>query len=88
LTDAIRDQLRDFIVAELLPEGSPPDQIQDDTPLLASGSIDSLGLEQLLYFIEDTYGLTLEDEELHPEDFETVATVARFVGQRIEHQRT
>lgn len=69
-------RLRVFIVAELVegvfPDGDP----------LAAGIVDSLGIAQLLYYIEEAFGVELEDEEVVQENFESVSSLARLVDSK------
>lgn len=69
-------RLRAFIVAELV-EGAFP----DGDPL-AAGVVDSLGIAQLLYHIEEAFGVELEDEEVIQENFESVSLLARLVDSK------
>ena len=57
--------------------------IQDDDPLLRTGILDSLGILEVVSFLESEFQIVVADEELVPESFETIATIARFVdGKR------
>jgi acyl carrier protein len=68
----IESKLERFIVDELLDLHSGGDP-------LASGDVDSLGLEQLVEYIEEEFGLRLRDEELVAENFESIPILAAFV---------
>ena len=45
--------------------------------------LDSLSITALVSFIEDEWGLVVEDEELVPEIFESLSTLEDFVGQKL-----
>ncbi len=47
--------------------------------LLAGGIVDSLGVLEVVQFIEGTFGITLSDEDLLSENFETINGIAGFV---------
>ena len=49
---------------------------------LAQGLLDSLAIEQLIAFLEARFGFTFSDEELVPENFESVAALAHFVDEK------
>lgn len=52
--------------------------------LLDSGLVDSTGIFELVTFLEETFGVKVEDEEIVPEHFETPAQIAAFVdGKRV-----
>ncbi len=50
-----------------------------DQKLLAGRILDSLGLQQLVTFIEAEYGLAIGDDDLLPENFESIRTIAALV---------
>jgi acyl carrier protein len=50
--------------------------------LIASGVLDSVSLLLLVQFLESTYGLTIGDDDLVPENFETLERIVAFVGRR------
>lgn len=52
-----------------------------DQQLLAERVLDSLGLQQLITFIETEYGLEIGDDHLLPENFESIRTIAALVEQ-------
>jgi acyl carrier protein len=56
--------------------------ITDDDPLLRTGILDSLGILEVVSFLEGEFAITVADEELVPESFETIATIARFVDEK------
>lgn len=53
--------------------------VDDQVPLLSSGIVDSLGMLDLVSFLEKSFSIQIADEELTPENFATVATLASFV---------
>lgn len=56
--------------------------ISDDASLLAAGAIDSLGVLQLVALIEQRYGFTVPDDDLVPENFDTIRAIAAFVASK------
>ncbi len=75
--------IRTFVVEELL-GGDAPADLTDETPLLSSGLVDSIGLEQLLFFFEDELGLTIEDADLKAAHFETISSIRRLLERKLE----
>lgn len=59
-------------------------QIGDDDSLLEDGIIDSLGTLDVVMFIEDRFGLTLEDSDLLSDNFESISRLASFVDAKLE----
>lgn len=58
-----------------------PITAEDD--LLESGLIDSLGILDLVSFLEQDFGIIVADDELTPEHFQCVDRLARFVEHKI-----
>jgi len=78
----ISDRIRAFITSELMFEDSSA-RLSDDTPLLA-GTIDSLGLMQLISFIEEEFGVAIDDAEVTATNFRTVTDIERLVEQKVQ----
>ena len=51
-----------------------------DDDLLAGGIIDSLGVTQLVAFLEDRYGIEVTDDDLVPAHFRTLGAIEEFIG--------
>jgi acyl carrier protein len=52
--------------------------------LLLAGVLDSLGMMDLISVLEEEFGLTLADDDLMPENFETVDAIVRLVKLRMD----
>ena len=55
--------------------------IEDDTPLIEGGIIDSMGMLTLLAFLEEKFDLVLGAGELNPKDFTTLQSICDLVAQ-------
>lgn len=55
--------------------------ITDDTPLY-EGIVDSLGLIDLVAFLEKQFGVRIEDTDLSSDNFQTVMAIAQLVDRR------
>ena len=75
--------LTDYIQRELL-HGRVAD-LKEDQDLLSAGIIDSLGILQLVAFMEKQLGIQVPDEDVIFENFQSIRTMAEYVAQ---HQRT
>jgi acyl carrier protein len=53
--------------------------ISFDDPLLNSGLVDSLGILSIVAFIDEELGLTVNDDEVNDDNFDTVNAIVRFV---------
>jgi len=78
----ISDRIREFIVTELMFEDSTA-TLSDETPLL-EGVIDSLGLMQMISFIEEEFDVAIDDAEVTASNFRTVADIERLVEQKVQ----
>jgi acyl carrier protein len=77
----IGDKIKGFIASEIVFEDNPS-AVADDTPLLG-GVMDSLGLMQLVSFLEDEFDVAVDDAEITVDNFRTVADIERLVGQKV-----
>ena len=57
--------------------------VEATTPLLHSGAIDSLGFLELMTFLSEEFGITLEDEDFDASNLETAGKLADFVGRKL-----
>ena len=53
--------------------------LQNNASFLEEGIVDSTGVLELVMFVEETFGITVEDEEILPENFDSVAQLAQYV---------
>jgi acyl carrier protein len=75
----VSTELEAFIVEEVaLGRGLAAIAPEDD--LLSGGILDSLGVTQLVTFLEDRFGIRIADDELTPANFRTLAAIEAFVG--------
>lgn len=71
-----------FIVSELA-GGRGITEIDPSENLLSKGIVDSHGVTELVGFLEERYGISVGDDDLTPENFESVARIEAFVqGKR------
>jgi acyl carrier protein len=61
-------------------------KVTDQDDLLESGIIDSLGVLELVTFIQQEFSVTVDDEDLTPENFQNIECMARFVERNLELQ--
>ena len=69
------------IVENLLPNGNT-DKVSPDESLLDSGLLDSASIFQLVLFLETKFGLEIPDEEIVPDNFESIEKIVRFVEEK------
>lgn len=74
------DRIAAYVSTLALGEQSAP--ITPEASLLDSGLIDSTGIIEVVSFLEAEYGIAVADEDIVPENFETVRRIAAFVESK------
>ena len=77
----IQQQIREYIVENIL--FGDGENLQPDTSFQEEGVIDSMGLLGLISFLEDEYGITIEDDDLTMENLGSVQDVSSFVQRKL-----
>ncbi|MBN1304153.1 MAG: acyl carrier protein [Anaerolineales bacterium] len=80
MTQDIMNTIAGFLANEILKQ--PDRSIGADEALISSGLIDSFSLVDLALFVEDTYGVRIDDTELNADTFDTLAQLAGLVVTR------
>ena len=74
-------KIRDFVVNTFLfGDGA---FLKEDTSFLEEGIIDSTGILELIMFLEETFGIKIEDSELIPDNMDSILNITRFVQSKI-----
>ncbi len=84
---SLRTELAAFIEKNLVP-GDRKMTINDQTALIDDGLIDSMGLMQVVAFLEERTGVKVPDEEVGPDNFETLEAIERMVNRLQSRKRT
>ena len=77
----IEDQVRQYVAESFLfsDDGFP---FSDTTSLLEEDIIDSTGVLELVMFLEESFGLEVGDDEIVPENFDSVAGLAAYIRRK------
>jgi acyl carrier protein len=78
----VKAGLRQFVM-ENLAQGKVGGDIGDDASLIDNGVIDSLGIFQLVSFLEQSYGVRVRDEEIVLENFRTLNAIEEFLVAKL-----
>lgn len=54
----------------------------DDASFLEEEVVDSTGIMELVLFVEDNFGITVEDEEIIPDNFDSVNQLAAYIHRK------
>ncbi|MEB2344561.1 MAG: acyl carrier protein [Deltaproteobacteria bacterium] len=81
----ILEQVRNFVVETFL-LGGDESALGNEDSFLDTGLIDSTGVLELIAFLEERFALQVADEEMIPENLDSIARVARFVHAKGKEQ--
>jgi acyl carrier protein len=76
-------EIRNFIVENFL--YGQDDGFGDDVSFLEKGIIDSTGVLELVTFVEDKFGVRVEDEELIPDNFDSLSKLSSFISNKLNN---
>ena len=77
---SIQQQLKQFIVQNFYV--SDPAEIADDTLLVTTGVVDSTGMLEVIAYLEETFGISIADQEMTPENLESIERMAAFITRK------
>jgi len=80
---SIEEQVRKFIFENFL-FGDERNELNADDSFLEKGIVDSTGILELVSFIEENFNLQVEDEELVPDNLDSLNKVAAYVRRKTE----
>jgi acyl carrier protein len=77
----IEEMIRTYIAENMLfsDNGYPH---SDSASFLEEGIVDSMGIMELVMFVEENFNVTVEDEELVPDNFDSVGRLAAYVRSK------
>ena len=81
MSDVLRDRIQKFILENYL-FTSDPSALGSDDSLLGRGIVDSTGMLEIIMFIEEQLGVTVKDEDMVPENLDSVNRIAAFVESK------
>ncbi len=76
-----KSKIREFIVENFL-FGSD-DGLKDDASFLEEGIIDSTGVLELVNFLEEEFSITIDDEELIPENLDSIDNAVAYLERKL-----
>ena len=76
----LKEQVRAFITSNFYVAN--PAVLQDSTSLLESGTVDSTGMLEVIYFIEETFGIKVDYSEMVPENLDSIERITNFVTRK------
>ena len=77
----IQKEIKRFILENFI-AGRKEGELSDNESLIESGIIDSTGVLELVLFIEETFSIIVEDEELVPENLDSIENLLAFLKNK------
>jgi len=77
----IENEIRKFIMENFILDGD--NNLSNEDSLLEKGIIDSTGVLELVAFIEETYSFKIKDEELVPENLDSIKNILQFIQNKL-----
>ena len=74
-------EIREFVVANFL--FGEAGSLQDDTSFLESGIVDSTGMLELITFLENTWDVKIEPQEMIPENLDGINRINQFLTRKL-----
>jgi len=75
----IKGQVKEFFVDNFMAE---MDGVSDSDSFLDNGIIDSTGVLELVLFLEETYNVKVEDDEIIPENLDSLENIAAYITSK------
>lgn len=79
--EEVRRKVRHYILQNYL-FTDDDSALNDSTSFLESGLIDSTGMMEVIFFLEENFGIEVADEEMVPENLDSVNNIVGYVGRK------
>lgn len=76
------NKVREFVIENFL--FGDASRINDDVSFIETGIIDSTGILELVAFLEETYGIVFEDDEIVPENLNSLRNIESFLCMKLD----
>ena len=82
-TVSLEREVRQFL-ADNFPLGANVSELAGSEALLEAGVIDSTGVMELVGFLESRFDIVVADDELLPENLDTIDNIVRYLGEKLQ----
>jgi acyl carrier protein len=79
----ILENLEKFLLTEIAVDLGKK-SLDPNEDLLEQGIIDSLGIMKLVLFLEESYGIQVDDQDITPENFQCLSSMVKYVEQQLQ----
>jgi acyl carrier protein len=76
----LQDRIREFIESDFVFDDT---SVAPDASLLDSGLVDSTGILEVVLFLEEAFEISVQDEEVLPENFDSIERLAKYVERKL-----
>ena len=84
----MKEMILEYIKNEYIDDDEADEvQLDENTPLISSGIVDSFSMVSLKRFLEKKYSISIPDEEASPEAFNTVASIIELVNKHVAKKK-
>lgn len=80
---SVQNDVRNFVIENFL-FGEDPESLLNNDSFLETGIIDSTGVLELVAFVEDNYSVEVKDEELIPENLDSIDQLINFIESKLK----
>lgn len=81
MSENVEQKIQQFILRNLMLKRTGV-ELDPDQPLLESGIMTSFGIVELVTYLENTFGIVIEDHDVVPDNFQTVRAITRLVESK------
>lgn len=85
MNETVESQVRAYVVDHFL-FGQGGDKLTSEDSFLEKGLIDSTGVLEVVMFLEERFGIKVQDEELIPDNLDSLARIAGFVERKLQQK--
>ena len=83
MSGELREKIIQFIHDEYVDDGT---EVDDNTPLISSGLVDSFSMVSLKMYLEQEFEIEIDDDEASTEEFETVSRIQSLVSRKLQER--
>jgi acyl carrier protein len=80
----VKQELRDYIVDTFL-FGDTEIEFNDNDSFIEKGIINSTAILEVITFLEEKYGVKIEDDEILPENLDSLDNISSFIGKKVNN---
>ena len=79
------DIISQFIIDNFIILNDQKEKIDENISLYENGIVDSTGVLEIVDFLEETFGIKIEDDELVPDNLDSIKKISKFVQRKIDN---